>query len=189
MRLIEPVYRTDADLIQGCLDRDDTAWRELVERYSRLVYSIPLRYGLSLADAEDVFQNVFTIVMRHLGSLRNESSLSAWLITITHRESRRLGKRSRSHDELDERIEDDSTPPPEQVQRCERQHIVHQCLERLDPRCRELITTLFLESAQMTYEKLAKRLGVPLGSIGPTRARCFKKLETIMLKLGIDASL
>lgn len=66
---------------------------------------------------------------------------------------------------------------------------MHQCLERLDPRCRELITALFLESAQMTYEKLAKRLGVPLGSIGPTRARCFKKLETIMLKLGIDASL
>ncbi|MES4787530.1 MAG: sigma-70 family RNA polymerase sigma factor, partial [Nitrospiraceae bacterium] len=85
----------------------------MVERYGRLVYSIPLRYGLSPADADDVFQNVFTIVLRRLSSLRNQSSLTAWLITITQRESQRVGKGNQPHDELDERLEDDGTPPPD----------------------------------------------------------------------------
>ncbi|MER3408303.1 MAG: hypothetical protein C4292_06150, partial [Nitrososphaera sp.] len=107
------LYRSDTDLIQACLNKDENAWKELVERYGRLVYSIPLRYGLSPADADDVFQNVFTIVLRRLSSLRNQSSLTAWLITITQRESQRVGKGNQPHDELDERLEDDGTPPPD----------------------------------------------------------------------------
>jgi RNA polymerase sigma factor (sigma-70 family) len=182
------VTRSDAELIQACLDRDETAWKELVERYGRLVYSIPLRYGLSGADADDVFQNVFTIVLRRLGSLRNQASLTAWLITITQRESQRQGKGSQPHDELDETVEDATTPPPEQVQTWERQHIVHQTLDQLDPRCRELLKALFLETTTVSYDKIAKRLGIPLGSIGPTRARCFKKLESIMTAMGVDGS-
>ena len=180
--------RSDAELIQACLDKDETAWKELVERYGRLVYSIPLRYGLTPADADDVFQNVFTIVLRRLSSLRNQASLTAWLITITQRESQRLGKGIQPHDELDETLEDASTPPPDQVQLWERQHLVHQTLNQLDPRCRELLTALFLETATVSYEKIAKRLGIPLGSIGPTRARCFKKLESIMTSMGIDGN-
>src|SRR5512144_1837201 len=76
--------RSDQDLIQACLEGDETAWKDLVLRYGRLVYSVPRRYGLSAADADDVFQNVFTAVYRHLAGLRDQARLAAWLITISH---------------------------------------------------------------------------------------------------------
>ena len=79
------VYRSDSCLIQACLDGEDAAWRELVDRYGRLVYSVALRYGLSAVDVDDVFQNVFTIVFNQLAQLRNQKLLAAWLITITWR--------------------------------------------------------------------------------------------------------
>lgn len=180
------MYYNDDALIQSCLSGDESAWKELVSRYGRLVYCIPRRYGLSDAAADDVFQNVFTIVLRKLSTLRNTKTLASWLITITYRESWRLKKLNGSSAELDETFEDDGTPPHDQVQIWERQFMVRQALGKLDSTCRELLTALFLESGEPSYEKVAKRLGMAVGSIGPTRARCFKKLEGILLEMGID---
>ncbi len=180
------VYRSDPALIQACLRRDEIAWNELVERYGRLVYSIPRRYGLSAADADDVFQNVFTMVLRKLDSLRDQTRFSAWLITTTHRECIRLSKLARAHADLDEIATDIGAPPPDQVQRWERQHLVHQALSQLDPRGRELLKALFFDSTTPSYEEIAVRLGMAVGSIGPTRARCFKKLEAILNAMGVD---
>jgi RNA polymerase sigma factor (sigma-70 family) len=180
------VYRSDPTLIQACLDGDETAWNELVERYGRLVYSIPRRYGFSDTDADDIFQNVFTIVLRRLDSLRDQTRLSAWLITTTQRECWRLSKRMKNSDELDETIVDARAAPPEQVQRWERQHLVREALSQLDPRCQELLTALFLDNTNPSYEEVAGRLDMAVGSIGPTRARCFKRLEAILVKMGLD---
>ncbi len=80
-------HSSDHDLIQYCLDGNQSAWEELVERYARLVYSIPLRWGLTREDANDVFQNVFTIVLRQLERLRDRMTLLEWLITIAYRET------------------------------------------------------------------------------------------------------
>ncbi len=178
-------FRANEVLIQACLDGDESAWKELVERYGRLVYSIPRRYGLSAVDADDVFQNVFTIVLRSLHSLRNQTCLSAWLITITHRETRRYAKGAPMNVELDETIPDLSNPASDQVQRWELQQSVREALEELNPCCRELLTALLKDEAP-SYEELAKRLGMAVGSIGPTRARCFKKLESILVARGLD---
>jgi RNA polymerase sigma factor (sigma-70 family) len=179
-------HRDDSALIQACLDGDEAAWKDLVTRYGRLVYSIPRRYGLSAADADDVFQNVFTSVYRHLPTLRDQTRLTAWLITITHHEAQRVGKHEPVSAELDETATDGNDPPLEQVQALERQHLVRQALEQMGSPCRELLTALFLDPDPISYEKLAARLGIPVGSIGPTRARCFKKLEAILLELGVD---
>ncbi len=178
-------FRSNEVLIQSCLEGDESAWKELVERYGRLVYSIPRRYGLSAADADDVFQNVFTIVLRSLGSLRNQTCLSAWLITITHRETRRYAKSSPAQAELDETLPDGSNPASEQVQRWELQQSVREALEELNPCCRELLGALLRDDAP-SYEQLAQGLGMAVGSIGPTRARCFKKLEAILVQRGIE---
>ncbi|MBI4788066.1 MAG: sigma-70 family RNA polymerase sigma factor [Chloroflexi bacterium] len=186
-RLERTAYRADSELVQQCLDGDQAAWKELVSRYARLVYSIPRRYGLAATDADDVFQNVFTIVFRRLGTLRNETRLTAWLITVTHRETMRLGKVLPRSDELDESAPDDDAPPLDQVQAWERQHLVHLALDQLGPPCRELVTALFLDSETPNYEKIAARLGLAVGGIGPTRARCFRKLEAILIALGFDA--
>ncbi|HEY4689191.1 MAG TPA: sigma-70 family RNA polymerase sigma factor [Anaerolineae bacterium] len=178
----------DAVLIQACLDGDQAAWNTLVERYARLVYSIPLRWGLSPADADDVFQNVFTIVFNRLKGLRNRTCLSAWLMTITARECWRVGKASRAYVALDESVEDTGTPPSEWVQRWELQRAVHAAISRLDPRSQELLKALFFDTGAPTYDEIAARLGLAVGSIGSARARCLKKLEAILIDMGIDFS-
>jgi RNA polymerase sigma factor (sigma-70 family) len=179
--------RSDQNLVQACLDGDESAWKEIVTRYGRLVYSIPRRYGLAATDADDVFQNVFTIVFRRLATLRDQTRLAAWLITVTHREALRLSKHLPPFSELDETSEDGHSPPLEQVQDWERQHLVHRALDQVGQPCRDLLTALFLDSGELTYEKVAQRLGIPVGAVGPTRARCFKKLEAILVALGFDS--
>ncbi len=141
---------------------------------------------MSSVDADDVFQNVFLIVHRRLHTLKHQDLLAPWLITVTHREAQRLGKRLSSFAELDDSMSDGSDPPQDQVERWERQHLVRQALAQMEPRCRDILTTLFLDSNPTSYEELAARLGITVGSIGPTRARCFKKLQAILLAMGVD---
>ncbi len=158
----------------------------LVERYSRLVYSIPLRWGLSTDDADDVFQNVFTIVFRQLERLRNQQVLPAWLITITHRETMRLRKRLARNGKVFESSALMETLSPSDVETWERQHYVHQALSRLEPEGQKLLTALFLDPSSPSYKEIAARLGLPEGSIGPMRARYFKKLEAILAEMDGD---
>jgi RNA polymerase sigma factor (sigma-70 family) len=181
-------HQSDPELVRACLDGEESAWKELVARYSRLVYSIPLRYGLSASDADDVFQNVFLIVHRRLSTLKNQDLLAPWLITVTHREAKRLCKKLPPFAELDDSLSDGADPPQDQVERWERQHLVHLALAQMEPRCRDILTTLFLDSTPTSYEILSARLGITAGSIGPTRARCFKKLRAILLAMGVDLS-
>ncbi len=180
------MYAKDPDLIRACLNGDESAWKELVERYAGLVYSIPYRRGFSQPDADDVFQNVFMIVWRSLKTLRDQRVLAAWLIRITRHECERVRRRTPKETELPESLPDSAPPPDEEIETLERQHTVRMALKQLEPRCRELLTALFLVSPALSYEELAKRLDIPIGSIGPTRSRCFKKLEDILDELGFD---
>lgn len=184
------IAASDTELIQACLVGDQLAWEELVDRYGRLVYAIPRRMGLSATDADDVFQEVFAALVRSLGSVRDQARLSAWLITTTRRECWRRGRataRARES-ELTEAIEDGGSGPAEEVVRWEREQGVRQAMRRLDERCRELLTALFLDPATPSYDAIAARLGMRVGSIGPTRARCFKKLDAILRELGFEGS-
>jgi RNA polymerase sigma factor (sigma-70 family) len=181
-------YETDPALVESCLAGDPRAWDELVERYGRLVYSIPRRMGFSAADADDVFQEVFTTLLRSLGGLRDRTRLSAWLITTTRRECWRRGRTTARHAELDESLTDGAPPAIDEIARWEREQGVREAVRRLDTRCRELLTALFLEASSPSYEAIAARLGMPVGSIGPTRARCFKKLEAHLRELGVDVA-
>lgn len=180
---------SDSQLVRDCLAGHAAAWEALVERYGRLVYSIPRRYGLQPGDADDVFQSVFSILHRRLGTLQDHSKLSSWLITTAHRESWRIGKRSSSGAHLDETIPDVSSPSDEQIEAWERQHLVRAGLRALGGRCEELLTALFLgnEAEHSDYQAIAARLKIPVGSIGPTRARCLKKLEQILINQGFTA--
>ena len=137
------MVRSDAELIEACLSGEQQAWHELVTRYSRLVYSIPRRKGFSADDADDVFQNVFTIVYRQLPNLRQHQSLPAWLITITQRQCIRLRKPGPVQVDLDDSGLDNEAETGDPVQLWERQHLVQQALRELDPRCRELLAALF----------------------------------------------
>ncbi len=101
---------SNSEFIQACLGGNQDAWNELVDRYGRLVYSITRRYGLSEADSDDVFQDVFTTAFRKLDTLRDPSRLSAWLMRITHRECHRVGKRPGRSVALDYALVDARAP-------------------------------------------------------------------------------
>ncbi len=176
---------TDGELVQACLRGEQAAWNTLIERYGRLVYSIPRKLGFGPTEADDVFQTVFGIVFRRLQALRDDTRLSAWLIRTTYRECWRM-KRGRGADRaLDDSYSAEGVPAEEVVLREERQQIVRQALTQIDARCRELLSALFLEAEPGSYDAISARLGMPVGSIGPTRARCFKKLEDVLRVLGL----
>lgn len=177
--------RENAEIIQDCLSGSQAAWDQLVERFGRLVYSIPRRYGLSAADADDVFQSVFAHLFRNLGTLRDAARLSSWLITTAHRECWRVGKGSDKYSHLDTVIQDVSEPSAHDAERWEQQQLVRDGVKELGGRCEELLFALFLDPAEPDYEAVSAKLNIPIGSIGPTRARCFEKLQKILQKKGL----
>lgn len=176
--------RSDPILIQGCLDGEKESWEELVNRYGRLVYSVARRFGLAEADAQDVFQNVFVIVYRKLAGVRDRKRLAAWLIRTTQRECYRLGARVAARAAGEQDLAHVEGPAQDQVAVWERRVLVRVALRRLGGRCEQLLTALFLAPGCPNYETLAQEMGMKIGSIGPTRARCFQKLEQILKELG-----
>ncbi len=178
------VHWTDAVLVRACLQGDASAWSELVERYGRLVYSIPRQYGFPTPDCDRIFQNVFTMLLSDLGTLQSQNSLTAWLIAATHRESVHFAKRTSTLNNLDQRLIHSTGPSPEQAQRWERQHQVHQALRQIEPRCRELLRSLVVESSGSA--KLTARVGLSEGNTASARARCFKELEAILIQMGVE---
>jgi RNA polymerase sigma factor (sigma-70 family) len=141
--------------------------------------------GLSHSDADDVVQIVWGIVLRRLETLREVDRLSGWLIRTTYRESWRRGRQTRKHVSLDETQVDPPTPDEDEVVTLERRQLVRQALEQLTERCRKLLTALFFDRESKSYDEIAADLGMKIGSIGPTRARCFKRLEKILCKSGL----
>jgi RNA polymerase sigma factor (sigma-70 family) len=179
----------DAELIEACLEGSGQAWEALLVRYQRLIYSIPLRYGLHLHDANDVFQNVSLLLWENLGRLRDRSRLGAWLSVTTRRECWRLLRQHRQQavasegSALDEHIP--AGPQSEETfLRMERQSQVRAAIEHLELPCRELLTMLFYVEPRPAYSQIAERLMLPEGSIGPTRSRCLDKLMKILENMG-----
>ncbi len=195
MRMAVPTFRSrltrrsdrgDAELVQSCIDGDRSAWEELVDRYGRLVWSVARRYGLADADAEEVFQDVFIIVHRKLRNLREPQRLAGWLVRTTRRECYRVGAARGPAGVSDpENQEAAETPSTEDVESWERQQLVRDGLRRLGGPCERLLTALFLTIGQPNYKALSEQLGMQVGSIGPTRARCFAKLEKILGEMGL----
>src|SRR6187402_1238658 len=91
-----------------CLGGDARAWETLIQRYRRLIYSIPVKFNFTSADASDVFQAVCLKLIEHLHELKDESKVSSWLITTTTRQcihvrSQRL-RESSGEDEFEEPV-------------------------------------------------------------------------------------
>lgn len=182
------MHRSDPALIAACQEGSQRAWDELVDRYGRLVYSIPRRYGYSDEDCDDVFQRVFLILFRKLETLNDQTKLSAWLITTTQRECWRLKRGAPDRVALTSDAMVSEEEDEKKVEVWEQQFLVREALRRLGGRCEWLLTALFLRSGEVSYEAIARELGMKVGSIGPTRTRCFEKLEKILLELGFASS-
>jgi len=181
----------DEWLVQGCIQGDPKAWEALIDKYKRLIFSIPIKYGASSADAADVFQSVCIEVINCLPQLKNIQSLRSWLITVTIRQSYRWKKKQSSHVELDAMEPDIAeglafTPPAETLFQLEEEQIVRDVVARLEPRHKELVQLLFFEQPPLPYAEVARRMGLATGSIGFIRGRCLEKLRKALVEYGFN---
>jgi len=181
----------DEWLVQGCLQGDPEAWENLIDKYKRLIYSIPVKYGASSADAADVFQAVCIEVLHSLPQLKNVQSLRSWLITVTIRQSYRWKKKQSNHVELDAMEPEVAegiafTAPVETLAQLEQEQIVRDVVAKLPPRHRELVRLLFFEQPPLPYAEVARRLGLATGSIGFIRGRCLEKLRKALVEFGFN---
>jgi RNA polymerase sigma factor (sigma-70 family) len=180
--LIQNIHNIWGRVVEG----DATAWRELVETFAGLVNGVARRVGLSVPDAEDCAQQTWLTLYRKRDSIKDPQSLPAWLIRTTHRQAVHLSQRMSHRTELTESNagQDSRSLPDELVLQLEHQVILEKAMEQLDPRCRQLLTALFLEGDEVSYRRLASVLGLKPNSVGSMRTRCLKKLENILKKMG-----
>ena len=180
---------SDAVIIDACLDGDEKAWQALVHRYKRLVYSIPIKWGLAPDDATDIFQGVWLDCFRQLSSLRNIERLQPWLMRVAVRKCHRFSsdKRDRGEDPIPEQemeglsgVED----PVALFAELDKEQMLRTAMEKLSPRCKEVVHALFFEDPRPSYQAIASRLGLSENSIGFTRERCLGSLKKVLAELG-----
>lgn len=176
MRLSE-----DENLLKLCQLGNDEAWRALVAKYERLVYSVPLRNGLSRDEAADVFQSTFLSLYQQLDRISSERSIGRWLAVVAARETyriKRLQQKVAQLENLDEQLIVDEDRAHQESQQLAQAHAVRAGLGRLADRCRMLLSRLYLDQA--SYQDVAAEMNMPVGTIGPTRARCLQKLKQLL---------
>jgi RNA polymerase sigma factor (sigma-70 family) len=182
---------TDSELISMCLSGDGAAWEALIRRYRRLIYSVPVRFGFEEDDASDVFQIVCLKMLEHLHEIKDDRKISGWLVTTTTRQCLHLkflkGRETLSDGMIEE--PEDSKPNLEELRiLTEQQQAMREAIDELAERCRSLIGMLYFDTNSPSYEEISRTLGMPIASIGPTRARCLEKLRTILRRRGLASS-
>jgi RNA polymerase sigma factor (sigma-70 family) len=170
------------DLVTRARNRDTQAWDALVQRHAPLICSICRRYRLGAADAEDVAQTVWLRLVDQLHRLREPAAIAGWLATTTRRECCRQLRAARRPQagwpEPDaETIPDERAGTAEQeLLAAERHAALREAFAQLTPREQQLIAILTADPP-VPYAEISARLGIPVGSIGPSRGRCLAKLR------------
>jgi RNA polymerase sigma factor (sigma-70 family) len=181
--------KSDPELIQACLDGDGNAWETLVNRYKRLVYSIPFKYGLPREDAMEIFQAVWLDCFQELRTLRDLDRLQAWLIRIAVRKCYRFRQRNLAEPATVEIMEGDhpaDDPSGGLIDRLNQEQMIRTAVEKLSPRCKQVIEALFFEDPLPSYATIASRLGLSSNSIGFTRDRCLERLGKLLQDQGYE---
>jgi RNA polymerase sigma factor (sigma-70 family) len=169
------------DLVIRARNGDKQAWDALVERYAPLIWAICRRYRLSDADADDVGQNVWLRLVDQLDRIRDPAALPGWLVTTTRRECVRILRPARGPQATAVpdagNISDQQTGTADhELLAAERHAALREAFAHLPPCCQQLLAILFEEPA-VPYTQISARLGIPVGSFGPSRGRCLDKLR------------
>jgi RNA polymerase sigma factor (sigma-70 family) len=178
-------------LVKASIDHNQDAWNELVRRYAGLVTYVIRRYRLSTADAQDVSQLVWLRLVEHLGQIREPTALPGWLATTTRHECERylrINGRSVAMDPITMGLAERADGPEvdELLLAAERRQALIEGLAELSPQHRELLTMLTADPPY-AYAENSRVLGIPIGSIGPTRSRVLDKLrETCAVRAYLD---
>jgi RNA polymerase sigma factor (sigma-70 family) len=184
-------YDVVADLVRGAADGDDRCWSTLVERFSRLVWSIARSFNLSDADAADVSQTTWLRLAEHVGHIEHPERVGAWLATTARRECmrvKRLSTRAVPTDDFDDFDVDElnvRTAADARLLTGARDRSLWNAFSGLPERQRTLLL-LLVADPPLSYREIADTLGMPIGSIGPTRARTLVCLRRRVEAAGIS---
>jgi RNA polymerase sigma factor (sigma-70 family) len=176
-------------LVEGLKAGEERAWRCFVERYGKLIHAVAVRFGFDPAEADDHFQGVCLTVLRSIDGLRESHHLVSWLYKIAYRSAVDIKRRRRAGVPVDELAESGSPAlqvEPTIIEEMQSLQVAAQLmdsLDELDRQCRRLLELLFLAEPRPSYTEISRSEGLPLGSIGPNRARCLEKLLKIFKRL------
>ncbi len=165
----------DADLVRRCLARDERAYRELVERYRRQVYSIAMRMVRRPEDAEDLTQETFVRMFRALDRYDPSRPFAAWIFTIVsrlcidHLRRKRLNpislfqRGAGTQEEYTIEVEDPGLKPEEATIHAQEERQTRELIDSLPPHYR--IVVILRHQQDLSYEEIAEALGLPLGTV------------------------
>jgi RNA polymerase sigma factor (sigma-70 family) len=180
---------TDERLVRECCKGNPDAWSALIDKYKNLIFSIPIKFGLSREDAGDVFQAVCVELLAGLPKLREPKALPKWLMQTSYHQCLRLKKDHlnlfEDAQDIEEMLEVNPEDLPEEMfHQVEREQSVREAIAALPARCHHMVGLLFFEDPPRPYEEVAKELHLATGSIGFIRGRCLKKLRQLLEEKG-----
>ncbi|GHD24575.1 RNA polymerase sigma factor [Streptomyces galbus] len=181
-------------LVQSAVDGDAAAWKALVEGLSPLVWSVVRAHRLSDADGHEVYQTAWFRFAQHLGRIREPDKAGSWLASTTRHECLKVIKSAKRLTPTDDpqvldRVSEDRTPEQsvldseEAAAQSERVRFLWQEFETLGERCRQLLRVL-IASPPPSYQEVSAALGIAVGSIGPMRQRCLRRLRAKLIARG-----
>lgn len=174
------------ELLSRAADGDQEAWDALVDRYCRLVWSVLGSFMLGAATREDVYQTVWLRLVEHLDRIKEPERLAGWLATTTRHEALRVQRQQRRTlptEHLPLTADPTAATPEEQVADAETREIALRGFGQLSESCQQLLRLLTVDPP-LDYATVARLIDRPIGSLGPTRARCLDKLRTLMTEVG-----
>ena len=166
---------------------DPTAWALLISRFRGHVARVARSYGLDAHQVDDVTQETWLRLYRHIGSVRDPLALGSWLGTTASRESLRALAGGRREEPTDAELGADAAvhdDPTDALSGSERGEALRRALSTLPPRHRELMESM-LQEPEPSYAQISQTLGIPIGSIGPIRGRCVKRLRRELALAGV----
>jgi RNA polymerase sigma factor (sigma-70 family) len=170
-------------LVKNAAAGDQVAWDALVARYTNLLWSVARGYRLERSDAADVVQVAWLRLVEHLPQLRDPERIGAWLATTVRRECLQVIARRRRGTPVDDEIltglPDGSPPVDTALLAQEQATALWAAFEAIAPRCQRLLRVLMADPAP-SYHDVSVALDMPVGSIGPTRARCLDRLRDLL---------
>jgi RNA polymerase sigma factor (sigma-70 family) len=183
--------KSDRELVEGCLRGSDEDWNVLIDRYKNLIFSIPIRYGLSRDEAADIFQAVCLNLLQDLPKLKDPKALPKWLMQVTSHKCfhwKRQRARMVSQDDEETKVPEAAVPAEAEVnlREVEEEQMLREARAGLPPRCQELIRMLFCEEPARPYQEVAASLGLATGSIGLLRQKCLDRLRNALHALGFS---
>jgi RNA polymerase sigma factor (sigma-70 family) len=171
-------------LVRRAADGDRSAWERLVDQYARLIWAMTRDFRLTESDAADVAQVTWLRLLEHIDRLEHPARVGSWLAATARREClRSVARRNKlvpGGDDLP--LDEVAAHEPEIDERLlagERAEVVREALARLPWRWRRMIE-LLMADPPASYAEISDQLGLPVGSIGPTRARCLARLRVLL---------